>query len=348
MSAGCGRPGYTILATLFFLACETPSKDVDPNDLRGVFEKPQPSASTAGSGSARASASAAPVAPPRERDRESGCVTDKGSPITDVKRTVGRPACRSAEILEWRDSAGSPRYGCLYTPPDLEKRSPLPVLVYFHGSEPGLDDPSSLSKLTSLRQKQAQTDITRDPARAGFVILGVQGRALLPGNVGATFDLEHVSRQNLDVAAADHFVDVLEERGIADKKRIYAVGTGRGGSMAINYAMIRADRVAAVAAFAPLPPAAVWSCAGPPPPAVVYYRACDRVVSCDVVEDWLGLRSQSSADTKAVRLGDDGHAETNCTPKNNCSEKKGLANHGRWPKTREKELLEALSQHTLK
>jgi dienelactone hydrolase len=337
-----------ILATLFFCACDTPSKDVDPNDLKGVFEKPQPSAATSTQSSASTSSSAPPVTTPRERDREAGCVTDKGSPIVDVKRTVGRPACRSAEILEWRDSAGSPRYGCLYSPPDLDKRSPLPVLVYFHGSEPGLDDPSSLSKLTSLRGKQAQTKITQDPAHTGFVILGVQGRALLPGNVGATFDLEHVSRQNLDVAAADHFIDVLEERGIADKKRIYATGTGRGGTMAITYGMVRADRVAAVAAFAPLPPAAVWSCAGPPPPAVVYYRACDRVVSCDVVEDWLGLRSQSGADTKAVRLGDDGQAETHCLPKNNCSEKKGLANHTRWPKTREKELLEALSRHTLK
>ena len=149
MSARFERRGFTIVASLFLMACDTPSKDVDPNDLRGVFEKPQPSAAT--STSAATSSSAAPPVAPRERDREAGCVADKGSPIVDVKRTVGRPACRSAEILEWRDSAGSPRYACLYTPPDLEKRSPLPVLVYFHGAEPGLDDPSSMSKLTSLR-----------------------------------------------------------------------------------------------------------------------------------------------------------------------------------------------------
>jgi len=290
----------------------------------------------------------APLSAPRERDAESGCVTEKGSPAADVRRTVGRPACRSAEILEWRDASGAPRYACVYAPSELEKRSPLPVLVYFHGSEPGLDDPSSMSKLTSLRGKMASTDLTQDPAHAGFVVLGIQGRALLGGNNGATFDLDHVSKTNLDVAATDHFLDVLTERGVVDRKRVFAVGVGRGGTMAVTYAMIRADRVAAAAAYAPAPPSAVWSCAGPPPPLTIYYRACDRVVACDVVEEWLGLRERSSAETKAVRLGDDGRAETNCATKNVCSEKKGVANHMRWPKTREKELLDSLSRHALK
>jgi dienelactone hydrolase len=275
-----------------------------------------------------------------------GCVETSGQPEA-IRRTVGRPACRASEVLEWRDPSGAPRYACLYSPPELSKREPLPLVVFFHGSTPGLDDPTSVPKLTSLRSKLDAFDLTGRPSTKGFLLLAVQGRALGKGSDGASFDTAHVAADNLDKVTADRFVDVLLERGVADAKRVYAVGMGSGAEMAATYAMLRPDRVAAFGGFAPSTPPAVWQCPGPPPPGFVAYRACDSVVSCESVELWLRARDKLGAETKALRLGEDQREEPNCTPKNKCSEKKGNTHHLRWPKGREAELLRFLGSHAL-
>ena len=66
------------------------------------------------------------------------------------------------------------------------------------------------------------------------------------------------------------------------------------------------------------------------------------------VEKWIAQREEAGAETRALRLGDDNALETNCATRNRCSDKKGQAHHLRWPKGREKELLEFLSGHALK
>jgi predicted esterase len=337
------------LATVFgagLVACDAPSSSVDPNDLKGVFEKDAGAASaSAASASAkpRASASAAPAKPPTERSpSDPGCVADRGSP-TEPTRVAGRPACRAASVREWRDPSGAPRYACLYAPGDAEKRGKRPLLVYFHGTGPGLDDPASLAKLTDLRKKLGDTDLGGEGK--GFNVLAIQGRAL--GGMGLSYDADHVAPDNLDKVTADHFVDEAIGEGIVDERRIHAVGLGKGGQMAITYAMLRADRVAAFAAFAPVPPKAVWSCPGPPPPGLVVYRACDAVASCDVVEGWLLGRDEQRAETKRLRLDADGTEEPSCTVRNKCTPKKAEANHHRWPKGREKDILAFLAGYVL-
>jgi len=100
--------------------------------------------------------------------------------------------------------------------------------------------------------------------------------------------------------------------------------------------MLRADRVAAFGMFAGPPPSASWSCPGPPPPAVVLYRACDSVAACDEVESWVLAREKSRAETLAIRLGEANEADSNCAV-DQCSKKRGDMNHARWPKGREKE-----------
>ena len=337
-------------------ACETASSKVDGSDLRGVFDPDAGTPAVApGSGAPTASAlpipgSAAPAtsasvrAPtaPRAPGGE-GCVESGGGARTDVRRTIGRPACRGADILEWRDPAGAPRYACLHAAPGAA-RGPLPLLVFLHGDGPTVDSPTAVTKQTGLRALQGGTRIG-DSSSPGFHVLAVQGRALAGENT-ASFDAS-TGADNLDVVAIDHFVAAIEARGMVDRRRVYAVGLGPGGTMAATWAMLRADRVAAFAAFSSPPPEARWVCPGPPPPAVVMYRACDAIVACEDVESWLGAREAARARTVALRLGDDTREVLHCETRNSCGKKRGTAAHARWPKGLEKRLLESLGEHAL-
>jgi predicted esterase len=333
-----------LLAAFSGCSCDAPSSSVDPHDLMGVFDRDagaQAASSAAPSGSSSAAEPASPRAP-----SDPGCVHEAGAADANISRVAGRPACRAAEVLEWRDPSGAPRYACFYAPSDLDARGKLPLVVFFHGTGPGLDTPSSLAKLTSLRAKMGETDLGREGQR-GFTILAVQGRAIAGGKHGTTFDADHVSPDNLDKLATDHFVSEIVSRNVVDERRIFALGMGRGGQMAITYAMLRADRVAAFAAFAPIPPKARWSCPGPPPPGIVVYRACDAVASCEDVEAWLLDRDEQKATTKRLRLGEDAREEPSCAVRNRCTPKKAEAHHHRWPKARETDILAFLSGYRI-
>ena len=79
----------------------------------------------------------------------------------------------------------------------------------------------------------------------------------------------------------------------------------------------------------------------------VVYRACDAFFSCDSVERWLRARDALSAETSSLRLGVFGDEEPACAFKNKCSDEKGQANHRRWPKQNEDEILHFFGRHTL-
>jgi predicted esterase len=247
-------------------------------------------------------------------------------------------------VLEWRDPAGSPRYGCVYGDDARKERDPLPLVVFFHGTAPALDDPSALAKLTDLRKRAS--DFALGGEQEGFVVLAVQGRAI-EGSDTATFDTDHASVDNLDKLAVDHFVDELVDRKVVDPRRIYALGLGRGGTMAITYGMLRADRVAATAAYAPWTVAARWQCPTPAPPVKVLYRACDGLIACDAVEEWLRTRESSGAITPATRLDDGSREEPACATRAKCTNKRGVSAHHRWPKGREDDVLRFLSRYVL-
>jgi len=341
------------------VGCSSPSSEVRGDDLLGVFEadagtkdagaassaasaRPRGSASPALSGFAASGASSSRVVSTRapETDR---CVEPAGEPAAAPTRTLGRPACRGAEILEWRDATGAPRYACLFAAPD-EVKGPAPLVVFFPGDGPTIDSPTAVHKQTSLRSLQGKMPL--GGAEKGFHILAIQGRAL-PGSATASFDTSFTSSDNVDVATTTHFVGVLEERRMVDPRRIYALGLGPGGTMAATWAMIAADRVAAFGSLAAEPPRAVWSCPGPPPPGVVLYRACDAVTSCEGVERFLEGRESARAETRAFRLGDDAKEVLNCEPRNACGNKRGTAAHYRWSKGLEKPILTFFSEHAL-
>ncbi len=299
-------------------------------------------------GGAKAAMSAAPAAsqaplavrPPAE----GSCVGVEGQPDREVRKTLGRPPCRAAQVLEWRDAEGSPRYACVYAPAGVETRAPLPLVIFFHAEDAG---PTSVEKQTGLKKLGATLNMTGDPAHAGFIVLAPQGRALRRGKPGAVFDTAYTGPDNVDVAVVDHFVGELQGRGLVDRARVYTLGASRGGHMAATYAMARADRIAAFATYGSDGPTATWSCPGPPPPAMVVYRACDTVFPCESVERWLRARDELSAETPSLRLGEATREEPHCALKNRCSEAKGSSLHARWPKAREQDILRFLAGHAL-
>ncbi|WP_437873293.1 alpha/beta hydrolase family esterase [Sorangium sp. So ce363] len=352
-------------------ACSTPSSGVDGGDLLGVFEQdagaaaadggqPRPSAARQDAGARAAgpaSAAAPPTKPPEARlPSEGSCVAEQGRPGRELRKTLGRPPCRGAQVLETRDAEGSPRYACVIAPSGVETRAPLPLIVFFHADG---DNPTSVDKETGLRKLGATWNLTGDPAHAGFIVLAPQGRAFKTPSQAerergtkmytptAPFDVEFTGEGNVDVATVDAFVDQLLEKKLVDRRRIYALGGSYGGHMAATYAMMRADRVAAFATFGSNAPPAEWACPGPPPPAMAVYRACDDTFPCESVERWLRARDALSAHTSFLRLDEAGRDEPHCALRNRCSAKKGAINHARWPKSRETDLLRFFAGHVL-
>ncbi len=342
-------------------ACSTPSAEVDPSDLLGVFDAPASSASARSNGSASPSAavgapsgtgSAPTVASPRLAAR--GCVFSLGSATAGaefggagasapgVRRTEGRPACHGAEVLEWRDAEGAPRYACVYGAREAKPTAPLPLVTFFHAEDA---DAASVEERTSLRSRLTKAPIA-GASRPGFVLLSVQGRAL-EGARGVSFDVSRADGSNADLAAIDHFHGVLASRGVLDPQRTYALGAGDGGRMAAFYAHARSERVAAFAAFATAGDGGGWSCSEPPPPGLVLYRACDSETPCERVEEWLAVREKLGWDTTSTRLSEASGSEPACLTRAKCTKKRGNVLHVRWPKEREGDVLRFFSQHAV-
>lgn len=339
------------LAPLGFLACSSPSATVDGGDLLGVYDKdagpdaPADAKPLKDAGKKEPKNVAVTPGPTKERKPTSGaCLAKQGEADHDLRRTLGRPACRDEQIIETRDSDGSPRYACLMAR-GADARAPLPLIVLFHGPE---GTPAQIDKRTNWKRLAAKFDMTGDPAHQGFVVLMPQGRLLRRDRSGAIFDSDFTGDGNVDVETVDKLIADLTKRGLVDARRVYTVGESKGGKMAAMYAMLRSDKVAAFAAFGSEAPAVAWTCTdSPPPPALLMYRACDAVAPCDAVEEWVHAREKAQAETVAIRLGEGNQEDLHCAMKNKCSKAKGTSNHERWPKGREEDILRFLAKHAL-
>jgi predicted esterase len=324
------------------------SRDLDGADLRGVFD-PRPSAIPLSKPEASATKKTKkgekeevlPELPPAtERAPIPGpCVTESGEPARKSERNEGRPACRRARFLEDRDPDDTPRYACVFEPPGLASKKPLPLVVFLHGED---DDPTAVSKKTRLLGRYKSLDLTGDPQRSGFVVLAPQARRF---TYKLRWDTGHVSRDNLDARAIDRNIQVLVREGSVDPRQIYFVGESRGGAMAALYAYLRPDQVVAFASYGATAASLDWTCNGAPPPAAILYRSCDATVACADVERWLTKRDRERAPTFSLRLGAGKATEPACpTVKSRCNGPGAAANHYRWPKPREGEMLEFLGR----
>ncbi len=344
------RCRIAIIAWLALMpACE--SSKVDTGELHDLFTR-SPKAVASGSASATAGAKVATntasvptLGASRLRTPVAGpCVAARveQTPRPPSRRTAKRPACRGARILEWRDPSGLPRYACVF---GVRAKLRLPLVLFFHGAH---DRPTAVHKKTRLRRKQRTFDMTADAYRPGFIILAMQARRY--GNTAKLeFSTGRYSRSNVDVLSTDYFVDRLVSEGVVDRRQIYTVGHGSGGSMAVMYAMNRPERVAAFATVASDASHWSWSCESPPPPGFIAYRACDTIASCSAVERWVEMREATGATTETRRLGAAGKRAASCsTDAKRCKKNVGLRNHLRWPKSTEKAMLEFLSRYRMR
>ncbi len=326
--------------------CDQPSSRVDGGDLLGVFERDAaadaPVEASSAASSAASSTAAVEALPTLKRKPVAGpCLLARGEPRKSDRRVARRPACRGARIVEWRDPQGTPRYACIYAPSDLERHAPLPLVLFFHGE---IHTPTVVHRETGLRRRARKMDLIGSPTRRGFVLLAPQARRI---DDELRWDTDYPAPDNPDVLTVDHFMAELEREGAVDRRRVYALGASAGGEMAAMVAMLRPERVAAFALVASAPSKLHWSCEGSPPPATVVYRACDAIVPCADVEAWLGERQQAGATTVSLRLGAGKAEEPHCALGNRCRRSRGTANHHRWPRSREPELLEFLARYQL-
>jgi predicted esterase len=176
------------------------------------------------------------------------------------------PICIGGATLgPWTDSGGADRYACLYEPATARAESPLPLVVFLHGSLATADS----ILVTSLKGLIGQSDL--EGTRPGFILLAPEGRntthyypgfdstglgwdtwyrQFSPGDVtiaGVTY------AENVDAAAIDHFVDEEVSSGKVDRRRIYLTGWSNGAAMALLYALNRPWVAAAAVYSAPSP-----------------------------------------------------------------------------------------------
>lgn len=337
------------LASVLSLACvaarcDAPSATLDAGDLLGVFDEagaPSGSARPARAPKASAAASAlpAPSASVRSAPRAACAAIDGRDAPPEPRRTVGRPRCRDAEILESKDPEGAPRYACVHGARALGGK-PAPVVVVFHDQD---GDAADVEDRTSLRKHLARAEVAA--GRPGLLALSVQGRAL--GKAGTTYDLRGLGTDNMDLWAVDHFFEVIRARGLVDPQRVYALGVGWGAKMAAFVAFARPTRFAAFAGYGAEPPTLRWTCNDTPPPGLLFYRACDAVAPCDKVELGLDALARQGVEVERRRLGAGDAAELACATRAKCSKPVGEAHHARFPKGREKELLAFFAKHAL-
>ncbi len=357
-----------ILLSLLSLLAACRTDRSDPEDLRGVFDHPgarsatasvrasQSGAPAAAAASAASAASAAPaiasgaplvglesgLAVNRRKPLPGPCIQVTGEAARANERSARRPACRRAEILERRGPDGAPQYACVFTPGGVEKRAPLPLIVFFHGQD---ESPAKVSKETALSALGDALDLSGDPQHLGYLVLAPQARRL---QLHVAFDIGFVSPENEDVRTTEYFIEELAKRGWIDRRRVYAVGAGKGGDMAALWTMLRPDHVAAFATFGSDASAFTWTCPVEPPPAAVLYRACDTVTRCLDVEQWLSDRESAHATTLAFRLNAANQLAPSCELNaSRCGKQTGEANHYRWPKGKDRALVEFLGRFSL-
>ena len=117
----------------------------------------------------------------------------------------------------------------LHVPPSYDGRSPVPVVLDFHGFGSNAAQQLAYSELATLADEE------------GFVVVAPEGQGP-PGH----FNLVGVPEgQGDDVVFTNDLLDRLEDELCIDERRIFATGMSNGGGMTAVLACRAADRIAA-------------------------------------------------------------------------------------------------------
>ncbi len=279
----------------------------------------------------------------------------------------GRAVVDDGPPRSWTDPDGPERHWCEHRPP---ADSPLPLLIYVHGSGGSADD---VYGFTSLLSKADSWALSGDDTRPGFILVATHGRTVhwptespQDGSKHETYHRDPAT--NPDITTVDHIVDSLVEEGVVDPARVHLTGWSNGARFAAVYGLLRheqptpgGNRVASVATYSggdPYEDIAFDrspSCAMQPRPRsslpfMLVSRDCDGV-GCDedqyeafgrgpfgwplvpgnVAGTWIAtLEDEIGATDVTWRLIDRHGAEVDSCARR-CNRARALLNHMRWP-----------------
>jgi predicted esterase len=177
------------------------------------------------------------------------------------------PICFGGQVVgPWADADGTDRYACLYQSENASKDTPLPLVVFLHGSLATADS----IRLTGLVGMINTADL--GGPKPGFILLAPEGRytthyypsldsnavgwdnwyrQLSPSGAATVAGKRYA--ENADAAALDHFIQEQLATGKVDGHRIYLMGWSNGAAMAMLYALDRPWIAAAAVYSAPDP-----------------------------------------------------------------------------------------------
>ena len=114
---------------------------------------------------------------------------------------------------EWRECPRGTHVRVVVEPDGLAQRTPLPLLVFFHGE---VDTATAVVQKTRLRERCSKVELGGDPEHRGFVVLAPQARRV---RGALRFDTTTTTLDNRDVQATDHFLGELQREGVVDGRR---------------------------------------------------------------------------------------------------------------------------------
>jgi polyhydroxybutyrate depolymerase len=125
---------------------------------------------------------------------------------------------------------GKDRYALVHLPKNWDGKSPVPVVLSFHG----LGSTADQQRTTDGFEARSDTD--------NFIVVYPQAGGTL-GELGAAWDLKGTSELTYVTAVLDD----LEQHACVDPSRVYATGLSYGGAMTDMLACNLSDRIAAAA-----------------------------------------------------------------------------------------------------
>lgn len=144
---------------------------------------------------------------------------------------------------EEMEHGGEHRFYDVRLPPNADPSLPAPLLLVLHGGGESASRMERISGLTELA------------GRAGYIISypeGVEGF----WNDGRAGEYSRASRSNVDdVGFLSSVVDAIAAKHPVDRSRLYVIGFGNGGMMALRWACEQGDALAGVVAISASLPA---------------------------------------------------------------------------------------------
>ncbi len=176
--------------------------------------------------------------------------------------------------------AGVDRFYLLTTPTAHDGKTPLPLVVDFHGLAEGAQIHAGMTQFSELAKKE------------GFVVA-------FPNGTGTPvrWDANTTSNPNHDLEYVDQLLDEIGTSHCIDTSRIYATGLSYGAIMSSFLTCTRANRFAAVAPVAGITIPASGCTPSRPMPVLTFHGTADPILNFNGgVGDSLGGILKGNAD----------------------------------------------------